>query len=172
MAPRPTTQHPGIINSRAPRPPTQQPGFSGRGGLASPGLSSSFSTAMFGGDLFSTSQSISKPSSSSMPTQTASIPPVSSAIVPATCEPQTPAKIDTNLVHWMLLQSNPQHAFLEGVLYRSLSYGAVQRRPKSSTILPSNVLLDETLLSLTGPPNPSCRPAGWGANPGIPLYIM
>ena len=49
---------------------------------------------MFGGDLFSASQSISKPSSSSMPTQTASIPPVSSAIAPVTSEPQTPAKID------------------------------------------------------------------------------
>ncbi|GJU07241.1 hypothetical protein Tco_1123671 [Tanacetum coccineum] len=74
------------------------------GGLASLGLSSSFSTAprpsargnaitstaMFGGDLFST-QSISKPSSSS---NSASIPPVSSAIVPANSEPQTPAKID------------------------------------------------------------------------------
>lgn len=33
--------------------------------------------------------------------------------------------------------------------------------------LPSNILLDETLLSLTGPPNPSYRPAGWGATPGI-----
>ncbi|PWA66023.1 hypothetical protein CTI12_AA331980 [Artemisia annua] len=52
------------------------------------------SAAMFGGDLFSASQSISKPSSTSMPTQTASIPPVSSAIAPVTSEPQTPAKID------------------------------------------------------------------------------
>lgn len=32
--------------------------------------------------------------------------------------------------------------------------------------LPSNVLLDETLLSLTGPPNPSFRPPNWGPNPG------
>ena len=52
------------------------------------------SAAMFGGDLFSASQSISKPSSSSITTQTASIPPVSSAIAPVTSEPQTPAKID------------------------------------------------------------------------------
>ncbi|PWA44604.1 hypothetical protein CTI12_AA366460 [Artemisia annua] len=52
------------------------------------------SAAMFGGDLFSASQSISKPSSSSMPTQTASIPPVSSAIAPVTSEPQAPVKID------------------------------------------------------------------------------
>ncbi|GKF15127.1 hypothetical protein Tco_0056589, partial [Tanacetum coccineum] len=70
-------------------------------GLASPGLSSFFtaprpsvggtgiaSVPMFGGYLFSASQCISKPSSSSMPTQTASIPPVSSAILPATSEPQ------------------------------------------------------------------------------------
>ncbi|GJZ15351.1 hypothetical protein Tco_0551028, partial [Tanacetum coccineum] len=54
----------------------------------------SFGAEVFGGDLFSASESISKPSSSSTPTQTASIPPASSAIVPATSEPQTPAKID------------------------------------------------------------------------------
>ncbi|GJX80776.1 hypothetical protein Tco_0328925 [Tanacetum coccineum] len=46
------------------------------------------SAPMFGDDLFSAS------SSSSMPTQIASIPPVSSPIVPATSEPHTPAKID------------------------------------------------------------------------------
>ncbi|CAH1435297.1 unnamed protein product [Lactuca virosa] len=34
--------------------------------------------------------------------------------------------------------------------------------------LPSNVLLDETLLSLTGPPNPSFRPPNWGPTSGPP----
>ncbi|KAI3724685.1 hypothetical protein L2E82_36471 [Cichorium intybus] len=34
--------------------------------------------------------------------------------------------------------------------------------------LPSNVLLDETLLSLTGPPNPTFRPPNWGPTSGHP----
>nr|GEU50408.1 epidermal growth factor receptor substrate 15-like 1 [Tanacetum cinerariifolium] len=48
-------------------------------------------------------------------------------------------------------------------LYLMERYREGQNLPPT---LPSNVLLDETLLSLTGPPNPSYRPAGWGANPG------
>ncbi|GJY99575.1 actin cytoskeleton-regulatory complex protein PAN1 [Tanacetum coccineum] len=97
MAPRPPTQQPGIINSMAPRPATQQPGvlFHHRMSVVLvSGRSYRPSAVMFGGDLFSASQSISKPSSSSMPTQTAIIPPVSSAIVPVTSKPPTPAKID------------------------------------------------------------------------------
>ncbi|GJX70658.1 epidermal growth factor receptor substrate 15-like protein 1, partial [Tanacetum coccineum] len=109
---------PAQPNPLAPRPPKRQPGlwWSGRDWLGGKGvgatvpkpqepiLSSSFtdprpSTTMFGGDLFSASQSISKASSSSMPTQTASIPPVSFAIVPVTSKPQIEAAYYNVLVN-------------------------------------------------------------------------
>ncbi|KAI3808279.1 hypothetical protein L1987_24228 [Smallanthus sonchifolius] len=61
---------------------------------ASVGGNGIVSEMMFGGDLFSATQTSPKPSSSPMPTQTASAPPASSAIFPVTSEPQTPAKID------------------------------------------------------------------------------
>ncbi|KAJ9541858.1 hypothetical protein OSB04_028364 [Centaurea solstitialis] len=55
-------------------------------------------------------------------------------------------------------------------LYLMERYREGQNLPPT---LPSNVLLDETLLSLTGPPNPSYRSAGWVATPGsIPQQVM
>lgn len=87
-------------------PPPSGPNFPPGGGLMGPGLSSSFtnprppvgvnglvSSPMFGGDVFSVSQNLSKPASS-MPAHTASNLPVSSVTVPLTSEPQAPVKID------------------------------------------------------------------------------
>lgn len=36
--------------------------------------------------------------------------------------------------------------------------------------LPNNVMHDETLLSMTGPPKVAYGGAAWGSNPGIGLY--
>ncbi|GJT60276.1 putative reverse transcriptase domain-containing protein [Tanacetum coccineum] len=86
MAPRYFTKQPGYFapqGDQSMRSPPQNdplpsqgiggPSFLAGGDLAAPRPSAT----MFGGDLFSASESISKPSSSSMPTQTASIPPAS-----------------------------------------------------------------------------------------------
>nr|XP_043631734.1 actin cytoskeleton-regulatory complex protein pan1 [Erigeron canadensis] len=267
-----------------PLPPqgVGRPNFPSSGGLAGSGVSSSFATPrasvggngvvsdhMFGGDVFSASPTLSKPSSSPMPTNPASNPPASAAIAPPTSEHQAPVKIDplgalnafTRQPTGGLVQSAgpsaprpsqqgpPQNntfgssgfsvepksqapnlsqpqwpkmtragvnkymkVFMEvdsdrdgkitGEQARSLflswrlpreilkqvwdlsdqdndsmlslrefcialylmeRYREGQNLPPT---LPSNVLLDETLLSLTGPPNPSYRTAGWGATPG------
>ena len=39
-------------------------------------------------------------------------------------------------------------------------------------VLPSSILLDETLLSLAGPPNASYGTAAWGPAPGIDLNCI
>ncbi|PWA52247.1 hypothetical protein CTI12_AA457930 [Artemisia annua] len=132
---------------------------------ASVGGNAITSATMFGGDLFSASHSISKPSLSSIPTQTVSIPPVSSAIAPVTSEPQTSAKIDPlgalnaftrqptgapvqlKQVWDLSDQDNDSMLSLREfcvALYLMERYREGQNLPPT---LPSNVLLDETLLS-------------------------
>ncbi|GKD53251.1 epidermal growth factor receptor substrate 15-like protein 1 [Tanacetum coccineum] len=156
------------------------PSFPASGGLASPGLSNSnvsgdwlggrgtgiASAPMFGGDVFSAS------SSSSMPTQTASIPPVSSAIVPVTSEPQTPAKIDplgaltaftrqpTKILKQVWDLSDQDNDSMLSLREFCIALYLMERYREGQN-LPPHFLVMSSLLSLTGPPNPSCRPAGW-----------
>ncbi|XP_071701186.1 uncharacterized protein [Rutidosis leptorrhynchoides] len=270
---------PQVMSSAPPRGPlppqgVSGPNFSPSGGLVGPGLSSSFtapsvtvggngviSDSMFGGDLFSATQTLPKSSPSPMPSLTATNPPVSSDTVPITSEPQASVKIDplgalnaftrgpvqsaapsvprpsqpgppqnatfstagfsvetktpapslsqpqwpkmtragvnkymkvfkevdsdkdgkitgeqarTLFLSWRLpreilkqvwdLSDQDNDSMLSLTefciaLYLMERYREGHNLPPT---LPSNVLLDETLLSLTGPPNPSYRHAGWG----------
>ncbi|KAK1406680.1 hypothetical protein QVD17_42202 [Tagetes erecta] len=236
------------ISSTSPSLPSPRPSVGGNG----------ISDLMFGGDVFSASQTSSKPPSSPMPTNTASTPP---AVAPVNSEAQTPAKIDplgalnaftrqptgapgqsatatpsvtrpsqqgpiqnsqgptqtsnmsqpqwpkmtragvskymkvfmdvdsdrdgkitgeqarTLFLSWRLPreiliqvwdlsdQDNDSMLSLREfciALYLMERYREGQNLPPT---LPSNVLLDETLLSLTGPPHRP-PPAGWGTTPG------
>ncbi|KAI3745614.1 hypothetical protein L6452_08015 [Arctium lappa] len=265
------------ISSTAPRPQDPHSASSFMTPRAPVGGNGIVSDPMFGGDVFSASQSLSRPPSSPMPTHTASSIPASSAIVPPTSEPQIPAKIDplgalnafTRQPTGAQVQpaapsvprpnqqgptqnttsfgssglsveaktpapnpSQPQwpkmtragvnkymKVFMEvdsdrdgkitGEQARSLFLSwrlpreilkqvwdlsdqdndsmlslrefcialyLMERYREGHNLpptLPSNVLLDETLLSLTGPPNPSYRSAGWVATPGsAPQQVM